>query len=103
MLRSARPTRRARTFILQPSSLILQTMLRALFVIFFLFVLNRVVFGSHQSEKNPWRFLFFITPPVLLFFTLLFQPLGQWIDRLQSSRFIESITPDRFEEMAWSI
>ncbi len=44
-----------------------------------LFILNRVVFGSHRQEKNPWPSLLFIVLPLLLLLTAFFWPLGQWI------------------------
>ncbi len=47
-----------------------------------LFVLNRIVFGSHRHEKNSLGWLLWTVPPVLLFLTLLFWPLHQWIDRI---------------------
>lgn len=89
-------------------------LVRAVFVVFVilalfgdaritLFVLNRVVFGSHRHEKNPWRFLIFVVPPVLLFLTALFWPVNLWIERLMSSRIIEQLTPERIEEVTWSL
>ncbi|HSP13273.1 MAG TPA: metallophosphoesterase [Thermoanaerobaculia bacterium] len=45
----------------------------------FLFIINRVVFGSHRHEKNPWKPLLYIVPPILLFLTALFWPVHQWI------------------------
>src|SRR6266513_754659 len=61
----------------------------AVFVIFallgdariFLFVLNRVVFGSHRQERSPWHFLMYIVPPVLLLLTGLFWIVPRWLDR----------------------
>src|SRR5438128_7114136 len=38
----------------------------------FLFVLNRVVFGNHRHEKNPWGWLVYITAPLLIVLTALF-------------------------------
>src|SRR5947207_15175247 len=89
-------------------------MLRALFVAFvilallgdariFLFVLNRVVMGSHKEERSPWNWLMFAVPPLLLALTLLFWPLSRMIDRLMSTRLLERFTPQRLEELAWSI
>jgi uncharacterized protein len=57
-------------------------LVRAVFVIFvllallgaariFLFVLNRVVFGSHRQEKNPWGWLVYVTTPALIILTAL--------------------------------
>lgn len=47
----------------------------------FLFVLNRVVFGSHRQEKSPWHFLMYTVPPVLLLLTTLFWIVPRWLDR----------------------
>ncbi|HEX7152546.1 MAG TPA: metallophosphoesterase [Thermoanaerobaculia bacterium] len=47
----------------------------------FLFVLNRLVFGSHRHEQSPWTFLIWVTPPALLALTLLFWPLHGWVDK----------------------
>jgi uncharacterized protein len=69
----------------------------------FLFILNRVVFGAHRAEKSPWSWLIFTVPPLLIFLTALFWPLNRWIDLLMSTRFVERITPQRIEELAWSI
>ena len=48
----------------------------------FLFIMNRVVFGSHRQEKSPWHWLMWTVPPLLLVLTALFWPLSRWIDRL---------------------
>jgi uncharacterized protein len=69
----------------------------------FLFIMNRVVFGAHRAEKNPWSFLFFVVPPILAALTALFWPLSSWIDRILSMRFVERFTPDRIVEISWSI
>lgn len=45
-----------------------------------LFILNRVVFGGHRQEKNPWGLLLFIVLPLLVILTALLWPLAQWID-----------------------
>ncbi len=68
----------------------------------FLFILNRVVFGSHRHEKNPWTFLIFAAPPLLLLLTLLFWPLNLFIARLMSTRLVERIAPARAESVLWS-
>lgn len=68
----------------------------------FLFVLNRFVFGDHQEEHNPWNFLIWAMPPVLLALTGLFWPLNLWIERLLTFPLVEKITPERIEEIAWS-
>ncbi|HKO56623.1 MAG TPA: metallophosphoesterase [Thermoanaerobaculia bacterium] len=69
----------------------------------FLYILNRFVFGSHREERSPWNWLMFAVPPLLLALTLMFWPLSNWIDRLQSTRIVEWLAPERLEEMAWSI
>jgi predicted MPP superfamily phosphohydrolase len=69
----------------------------------FLFVMNRVVFGSHREEKSPWHWLMWTVPPVLLALTALFWPLNQWIDRLFSVPAIERLTPERIAELAWTL
>lgn len=46
-----------------------------------LFILNRVVFGDHRQEKNPWGWLLYVTAPALLFLTSLFWTVGRWFDR----------------------
>lgn len=68
-----------------------------------LFVLNRVVFGSHREEKNPWQGLIFVMPPLLLALTLLFWPLSRWIETVLSMRVVEQLTPPRLERALWSI
>jgi predicted MPP superfamily phosphohydrolase len=69
----------------------------------FLFVMNRFVWGTTREEKNPWGWLIWVVPPLLLVLTALFWPVNQWIDRLLAVPAIEKITPDRFEEIAWSL
>jgi uncharacterized protein len=68
----------------------------------FLFVANRIVFGSHRHEKNTRTWLLKATPVVLLFLTLLFWPLHGWIRRLQRTELAEQITPDAIERVAVS-
>ena len=68
----------------------------------FLFVMNRLVFGGHREEKSPWHWLMYAIPPVLLFLTLLFWPLHQWIGALADNRLVERFTPDRIESVLWS-
>ena len=53
----------------------------------FLFVMNRVVFGSHREEKSRFHWLLYAVPPLLLVLTLLFWPLHAWIDDLTDDRF----------------
>jgi len=69
----------------------------------FLFVMNRFVWGTNRHEKNPWGWLIWVVPPLLLILTALFWPLNQWIDRLLTLRMVERITPDRIEAIAWSL
>src|SRR3954471_20267796 len=69
----------------------------------FLFVMNRFVFGSHREEPSPWKWLLFAAAPVLLVLTALFWPVNQWIERLLSARIVERITPERLQEIAWSL
>ena len=47
----------------------------------FLFIMNRVVFGSHRQERSPWHFLMYTVPPLLLLLTSLFWIVPRWIDR----------------------
>src|SRR5207237_9721935 len=68
-----------------------------------LYLLNRLVFGSHREEKSPWDPLIFIVPPLLLGLTLLFWPVNDWIDRLMSSRLVERLASERFESIGWSL
>jgi len=69
----------------------------------FLFVMNRFVFGNHRTEKSPWTWLTYVTPPLLLFFTLLFWPLHQWIRDLADNRLVERFTPEPIERVLWSL
>src|SRR3954452_5062112 len=69
----------------------------------FLFVMNRVVFGSHRQEKSPWHWLMWSVPPLLLALTALFWPLSRWIERLLSVPAIERLTPERLAELAWTL
>jgi predicted MPP superfamily phosphohydrolase len=41
----------------------------------FLFVLNRLVFGSHRKERSPWHWLLWVTPPVLIALPFFFWPM----------------------------
>jgi len=89
-------------------------LVRAIFAVFvllallgdariFLFVMNRVVFGSHREERSPWHFLMYVVPPLLLILTALFWPVGRWIDRLMSMHMMEWITRERLAQLAWSL
>ena len=69
----------------------------------FLFILNRVVFGSHRHEKSPWLWMIWVVPPVLLGLTLLFWPLHRWIEWMLTQDFVERIAPDRLEALIWHI
>ena len=69
----------------------------------FLFILNRVVFGDHRHEKSPWTFLIWTVPPVLLGLTLLWWPLGRWIQWIASRQIVARITPQRIEDIVWSV
>lgn len=64
-----------------------------------LFILNRMVWGNHREEKNPWSVLLYVIPPVLVALTLLFWPLNRWIARLMSTDVVERIAPDRLESI----
>jgi uncharacterized protein len=68
----------------------------------FLFILNRVVFGDHRHEKSPWTFLIWTVPPILLALTLMWWPVGRWIQWLAARDIVERITPQRVEEVIGS-
>src|SRR5204862_131788 len=42
-------------------------------------------------------------PPLLVALTALFRPLNRWIEWLLETRAMERITPQRLEEVAWSL
>jgi len=63
----------------------------------FLFVMNRVVFGSHREEKSRFHFLLYAVPPLLLALTLLFWPMHGWIRELADVRLVERIAPEPAE------
>lgn len=69
----------------------------------FLFIMNRFVYGAHREERSPWEWLMFAAPPLLLALTALFWPLSQWIERLLTTPVMERITPERIENLAWSL
>lgn len=69
----------------------------------FLFVMNRVVFGSHRDEKSPYHWLLYAVPPLLLALTLLFWPLHGWIRDLSDNRMVERIAPQRVESVLGSL
>lgn len=60
----------------------------------FLFVMNRIVFGSHREEKAKLHFLLYAVPPSLLVLTLLFWPLHQWVRILERNDLVDRITPE---------
>lgn len=65
----------------------------------FLFVMNRLVFGSHREEKSEWHFLLRTLPVFLILLTALFWPLQQWVWWLASRDLVERVTPDRLERV----
>ncbi len=56
----------------------------------FLFVMNRVVWGSHREERSRFHFLMYAVPPLLLALTLLFWPLHGWIADIAENRVVGS-------------
>lgn len=60
----------------------------------FLFVMNRIVFGSHREEKAKLHFLLYAVPPALLVLTLLFWPLHHWVRILERHDLVDRITPE---------
>ncbi len=69
----------------------------------FLFIMNRMVFGSHRTEHSPWQWLMYTVPPVLLLLTALFWPLNLWVDALMNSKLVDRFTPERFEDIGYSL
>ena len=69
----------------------------------FLFVMNRIVFGSHRDEKSKLHFLLYAVPPLLLFLTLLFWPLHAWIRDAADNRLVERLAPEPIERVLWSL
>ncbi|HUP44631.1 MAG TPA: metallophosphoesterase [Thermoanaerobaculia bacterium] len=67
----------------------------------FLFVLNRIVFGSHKHEKSPWTWLLWVVPPLLLVMTALLWPLHRWIDWMLRTEALDRITPEAVERVDW--
>jgi uncharacterized protein len=45
----------------------------------FLFIMNRVVFGSHREEKSPWHWLMWTVPPLLLVLTIWPRVRTYWL------------------------
>ena len=68
----------------------------------FLFVMNRLVFGSHREEKAKLHWLLYAVPPLLLFLTLLFWPLHAWIRDLSENRLVDRMTPEPLDRLLWS-
>jgi predicted MPP superfamily phosphohydrolase len=59
----------------------------------FLFVANRIVFGSHREERSKFHWLLYAVPPLLLVLTGLFWPLHQWVRALADNTLVERLTP----------
>ncbi len=53
--------------------------------------MNRVVFGTHRQERNPWGWLMYTVPPLLLALTANFWPLAQWLDRPMATPLLTKI------------
>lgn len=68
-----------------------------------LFVMNRIVFGSHREEKAKLHWMLYAVPPLLLVLTLLFWPLHAWIRDFADTRIVERIAPDRAERLIHSV
>ena len=68
-----------------------------------LFVMNRIVFGSHREEKAKLHWMLYAVPPLLLFLTLLFWPLNGWIRELSGNRIVEEMTPEPVERAISSV
>ncbi|HEX6101325.1 MAG TPA: metallophosphoesterase [Thermoanaerobaculia bacterium] len=64
-----------------------------------LFVMNRLVFGSHREEKSQFHWMLYAVPPLLLFLTLLFWPLHSWIADFADNRIVDRIAPEPFERV----
>ena len=57
----------------------------------FLFIMNRVVFGSHRTERSPWHFLMYTVPPAELLLTALFWIVRRWFDRPNEAPLLAGI------------
>ena len=68
-----------------------------------LFVMNRIVFGSHREERAKLHWMLYAVPPLLLFLTLLFWPLHSWIADLADNRIVERIAPESAERVMRSL
>ncbi len=68
----------------------------------FLFVMNRLVFGAHREEKAKLHWLLYAVPPLLLFLTLLFLPLHEWIADLADARLVDRMTPEPLDRL-WTL
>src|SRR5207249_8128070 len=69
----------------------------------FLFIMNRMVFGSHRQVRSLWSWLTYAIPPVLLILSALFWPVGRWIERLLSEPLVVRFTWAGLQDMAWSL
>lgn len=69
----------------------------------FLFVANRVVFGSHREERSRFHWLLYAVPPLLLVLTLLFWPLHQLVRAVADNELIERMTPQPIARVIGSI
>jgi predicted MPP superfamily phosphohydrolase len=65
----------------------------------FLFVMNRIVFGDHQHEESPGRWLIYVLPPVLVALTVLWWPLQSWLEWLFSHGAVDRLTPEALERV----
>jgi predicted MPP superfamily phosphohydrolase len=68
-----------------------------------LFVMNRIVFGSHREEKATLHWMLYAVPPLLLFLTLLFWPLHSWIADFADNRIVERLAPESAERVLRSL
>jgi len=68
-----------------------------------LFVINRIVFGSHREAKAKLHWMLYAVPPLLLFLTLLFWPLHSWIADFADNRIVERLVPEPAERVIRSL
>jgi predicted MPP superfamily phosphohydrolase len=69
----------------------------------FFFVMNRIVFGNHRTEKSPLHWMLYAVPPLLLVLTTLFWPLHGWIADLADNRLVERLAPEPAERVMQSL